>query len=832
MKSRAYIKQSDDNAVVVSAPRASRVVGRASNAGIVKRVTTALSGADPGQRAAAGNIFKFLALLLALTLIARGTSGVTLARVGLSSPQRAAIVEAITGSAVVSSKNTVEISVPEGLTITEMYSGAGQSMKPGDAIAKFDADEVAQKLARAIAELDKMLIDLDKLNRAEDTDASSRESAQRSLNRAREDYNMTRAQGDEDISAAREELDKALAAIGDDAEAYSLETAVRSHQRASEDYDSVKTQGEADVAAALLAFEEAKERKADGVDDSALESARRNLQRARADYNSTKSQGEADVKAANDAIVAATKSTSSTADYNSVETASRNLQRARADYDEIKAQYDAEIKVVQDAIDAFVKVFSDEFADTYTDPAPDSDADPDEVYNAALNAALENDPDYIDLKQDLADAKKRAEDNLLAPRRKVEDAESAYKSAVDAYSRSAQQSYESRNSEIEKAQSAYISAQLRAQENLLNAARKVEDAESAFLKAEQDYAKSVQQSAESLQADLEKAETAYDNACDKAQENLLSATRKVEDAEYTLSKAESDFTKSETQSAEKILSDITKAQSALRAAISKADDNLISAARKVEDAEYTLSKASQDYSKNVMQALDTAVQNSASATILQFDIDKQSETVSQLEQIAGNGNILYCGVDGVVASTLPEGSVTGAAPLVTFRDGAKGYEATMRLNKNEASKLAVGDECEVTTGGGSMYYSPTVTGVLSGIAQPDDNDMSSVTIRLPDGDWNEGQKVDAQVVINSGNYDFCVPISALRSDNTGYYLFVTEPRNTVLGMQNTVVRVNVSIIASDDEMASVTGALGRDSSVIVSSNKTITHGDRVRVENE
>jgi len=48
-------------------------------------------------------------------------------------------------------------------------------------------------------------------------------------------------------------------------------------------------------------------------------------------------------------------------------------------------------------------------------------------------------------------------------------------------------------------------------------------------------------------------------------------------------------------------------------------------------------------------------------------------------------------------------------------------------------------------------------------------------------------------------------------------------------MQNIVVRENVSITASDDENASVRGALNRDSNVIVSSNKSVQSGDRVRL---
>ena len=128
-----------------------------------------------------------------------------------------------------------------------------------------------------------------------------------------------------------------------------------------------------------------------------------------------------------------------------------------------------------------------------------------------------------------------------------------------------------------------------------------------------------------------------------------------------------------------------------------------------------------------------------------------------------------------------------------------------------------------------MYFTPTVAGTISGISLPDVNDRVTVAIRLPGSDWTQGQRVDVQVVLSSGNYDLCVPVSALHSDNTGYYLYTVEKSSTVLGLQNTVTRVNVNIAASDSDSVSVRGPVSRDSQVIVSSNKAVVAGDRVRV---
>ena len=668
-----------------------------STNGILKRIGASVRAADRGQRRAAGNIFKFLALLLALTLIARGTSGATLAIVRVSNPSRGVISEAITGTATVSSKDDLDLTAPEGLTITEMMAGVGQSVKAGDAIASFDAEEVAEKHLREALSLEKMLADLEKLDRSETADASSVESAERSLRRAREDYSITRAQGEADIAAAQAALDEALSDDPGDADAAALQNAARTLQRAQEDYESTGLQGEADIASARADLEEAQYSDTAFVDHSSVLSAQRTLERAHEDYNTTRAQGVADVAAAWD-----------------------NLD--------------------------------------------------------VLEASGANER------------------------------------------------------EINQAWASIMSAQSRAHDNLVSAQRRIEDAETALERSEQDYNRSLQQAADAKQSEIDRAQAALLSAISRAEDNLLSARRRLEDAETSFEKAEQDHVRNSEQSLETAQNEVDRAQTSLESVTARARENLLSAGRRVEDAEITLARAQQELSRNEQQMSDTAGQNDFSALALRLDIDAQKKVVDSLEELLSNGCVMYSSIEGVVSSVLPGGSVTSRAPLVSFRDGAKGFEAQMQISGSDAEMLAVGDECEVTAGGGSMYFTPTVTGIISGISMPDESKKVTVTIRLPGSDWTHGQRVEVQTVLNSGNYDLCVPVSAVHSDNSGYYLLTVGKQSTVLGLQNVVMRVDVNIAASDSETVSVRGPVDRESLVITGSNKTVAAGDRVRVE--
>ena len=649
---------------------------------------------DKAQRRAGGNIVKFIAALLVLTLVARGTSGATLARVEVANPSRSEIVDAVTGNATVTARDSLDVTVPEGLTIREMLVGQGQSVEAGDAIAALDLAEIQEKLIRATASLDKLLLDLVKLERDEAADSASRENARRNLNRAQEDYNTVRLQGEADVAAARKSLDDLLA------------------------------------------------KAADNADGAALETAQRNLERAQDDLRSGRVRDAADVASAQTTLDNAIKNRSDSVDYTAVDNASRSLTRARQDHNEVKAQGE---KAVSDA-------------------------------QAELDAA-QDEGSAAEARAKLAEAEKNAAANLQAATRRVEDAQAAYNIAQNNFNNSSQQASNSSQAAIDNARNALESANRRAADNQLSATRRVEDAQIALAQAELNHGKSSQQ---------------------------LTDARRAE---------------------------IDSSRNALAAAEKRAEDNRLSAARRVEDAEISLATAERDHNRNAQQSADATIQNSASAIALRLDIDAQKAIVDALQMLSVDNGIIYSDISGVVLAAKSEGNITGKDALVAFMDGAKGYEARMRLDKTDAEKLAVGDECQVTTGGGSVYYSPTVIGTVSAISPPDEQDRVQVVIRLPDADWSDGQRVDVQAIRDRNTYDMCVPLSALRSDNAGYFLLVVEQKNSVLGVENVVARVPVTVAASDSESAAIQGPVSRNSQIITGSNKAVEAGDRIRVNN-
>jgi hypothetical protein len=645
-----------------------------------------------------------------------------------------------------------------------MLVGVGQEVIAGDAIAIFPMDELEEMYIRELASLDRMRLDLENLTRQDSIDTTAITNAQRSLDRAREDYDSVVRLGEENIADARERLDLLLY---DDFES----AAVRNLRRALDDYEAASARGRENIETAQQELFEIL-RSPDEAADTALQNAIRNHQRASDDFNAAVEKGESDIADAEENLREIRSRRTADIDRTALDDAKLREQRARENHDAEEQRNYANLNSAQTALHNANRVLDRAL----------EEGDALEISEARRNA---------DTAQNAFNTAQRAIDEfrISAVFRALEDAVSNLESAQKKFD-------ESPEKEIEDAENALENIHERVENSLRTAGRTLEDAEINLNNARRNL--------------IEQAERALENAQNAAADNLLSAERRLEDATHSAG------------------DEVENARTSLQNAITQAGNSRQSAARQVEDAINSFNNAQQNHRNNLRQHENTSAQNDIAIRTLQLDIRTKQELIDSLEEIIGNDGVLYANASGVVLAAQPTGSTVVAA-AITLRDVDGGFEARMTIPRNQAENLSVGSNAEVTTGGGSMFRNPTVTGVISSISQPDENDNVQITISLPAGNWNTGQRVDAQVVLSSENYDLSLPIAAIRSDNEGYFVYVIAHRSTVLGLQNEVVRVDVNITARDNDMASVSGAIARNSEVIVSSNRSITVGDRVRV---
>jgi hypothetical protein len=109
--------------------------------------------------------------------------------------------------------------------------------------------------------------------------------------------------------------------------------------------------------------------------------------------------------------------------------------------------------------------------------------------------------------------------------------------------------------------------------------------------------------------------------------------------------------------------------------------------------------------------------------------------------------------------------------------------------------------------------------------------MSIITIQLTATDWKVGP-ADAEIVLSEQDYDLCLPNTAIHQDNQGDFVFAVEEKNTVLGTQNVLVRIPVTVLEVGQSQTSIEGAISPEDSIVVQSTRSLEAGSKVRVKNE
>ena len=154
----------------------------------------------------------------------------------------------------------------------------------------------------------------------------------------------------------------------------------------------------------------------------------------------------------------------------------------------------------------------------------------------------------------------------------------------------------------------------------------------------------------------------------------------------------------------------------------------------------------------------------------------------------------------------------------TLADAAQGYELEFTLSETDAEHAQLGAQVQV------VQKNQTQTAAVTALGAPREDGSLTVTAQLEGGDWKQGAATGT-MTLSRTDYDLCVPASAVHSDNRGTFVYVLEERETVLGMQNVLLRVPVEVLENGRTQTAIFSAiLTAFDQVVASSTKPLSKG--------
>ena len=215
----------------------------------------------------------------------------------------------------------------------------------------------------------------------------------------------------------------------------------------------------------------------------------------------------------------------------------------------------------------------------------------------------------------------------------------------------------------------------------------------------------------------------------------------------------------------------------------------------------------------------------------QEQIHKQREKVEELKEKAV-GATVTAPVEGVISSlayTAGE-STEPENPAAVIQVEGKDVTTSFSVTTEQAKNLKVGDIAEPQNAWYYTEFKATLSAIKPDKSDPAGHKQLVFTIQSPE--VQVGQSVSLQIGEAAKQYEMTVPNSAIREDNNGKFVLLLQSKSSPLGNRYKAQRADVQVLAQDDKITAVTGALDGWSYVITTTTAPIKAGDQVRLSNE
>ena len=152
----------------------------------------------------------------------------------------------------------------------------------------------------------------------------------------------------------------------------------------------------------------------------------------------------------------------------------------------------------------------------------------------------------------------------------------------------------------------------------------------------------------------------------------------------------------------------------------------------------------------------------------------------------------------------------------------------MTVTNEQAKRLSVGDVADLVNSWRYNDVSVVLSSIKPSPTNPSQNKLLTFDV---EGDVMEGQSLNVSVGQKSAQYDLTVPNSAIREDNNGKFILTVETKSTPLSNRYIATRVDVEVLASDDNRSAISAPLYGYEYVITTSTAPVEAGKYIRLAN-
>ncbi len=222
--------------------------------------------------------------------------------------------------------------------------------------------------------------------------------------------------------------------------------------------------------------------------------------------------------------------------------------------------------------------------------------------------------------------------------------------------------------------------------------------------------------------------------------------------------------------------------------------------------------------------------SNSSDRVNEITYEQMELQLEKLETLLENQGRVCAPADGLVTGIyIQTGGMTAETTAVLLADLSKGYRFVGEITREQEKYIGAGDLVTLTANTGRESFEELPVSAVR--ADEEKEGVYTVTVQLPEDTLELGAAAALDFTKKSEVYPICVPLSALYLDEKNLpYVLVLDEIDTIMGTETRARKVSVTVLEQNESFAALAeGAVGSQEEVIVSSDKSVDDGSRVRL---